>query len=155
VFPTGSPRPVRDGVSWARDESENYYYTEFHQQGLIYSEIEFWWDKQIHDKVFLPEAAAKLLLVAVQVARSVYIQCGYFGLFDIGMRTCGVSDRVIRSTIVNTVRVIDNDLEVTARASAAEEEKEMLPKCKEMIRQIYWAFGRDATDQRIDADFLQ
>ncbi|MBZ5494143.1 MAG: ATP-binding protein [Acidobacteriia bacterium] len=152
-FPSGSPRPVRDGVSWARDESADYYYTEFHQQGLIYSEIEFWWDKQIHDKVFLPEAAAKLLLAAVEYARDLYRKCGYFGLFDVGMRICGVSDRVLRNAIINTVRVIDNEVEVNTRASAAEDERELLPKCKGMIQEIYWAFGRDAKDDRLEADF--
>jgi hypothetical protein len=152
-FPSGTPRPVRDGVSWAHDESDNYYYTEFHQQGLIYSEIEFWWDKQIQDRVFLPEAAAKLLLAAVEFARSIYAQCGYFGLFDVGIRTCGVMNRVIRNTIINTVRVIDNDVEVSARASVAEGEKELLSRCKEMIRQIYWAFGRDVADDRLESDF--
>jgi hypothetical protein len=152
-FPAGTPRPVRDGVSWAHDDSRTYYYTEIHQQGLIYTEAEFWWDRQIKDKVFLPEAAAKLLLVANEFARDLYRQCGYFGLFDIGMRVCGVANRVIRHAIINTVRVIENDVEVNARASAAEGRDELLSKCKEMIRQIYWAFGRDADNDRLEADF--
>lgn len=69
------------------------------------------------------------------------------------MRICGVSDRVLRNAIINTVRVIDNEVEVNTRASAAEDERELLPKCKGMIQEIYWAFGRDAKDERLEADF--
>lgn len=154
-FPSGTPKPVRDGVSWAHDESSMYYYTEINQQGLVYTEVEFWWDRQIKDKVFLPEAAAMLLLLAVEFARDLYVQCGYFGLFDVGMRVCGIANRVIRSTIINTVRVIENDVEVHTRASGADAHVDLLPKCKELIRQIYWAFGRDVDDKRLEQDFGQ
>lgn len=152
-FPFGDPRPVRDGVSWAYDESRDYCYTEIHQQGLIYSEVEFWWDQQIRERVFLPETAAKLLWATGAFSRSLYRHCGYFGLFDLVMRVFGVADRPIRSTVINFARVMDDMIEAKSTVSASWSEDELFPKCKQMLRDVYWAFGRDARDDRLEADF--
>lgn len=153
-FPHGFPRPVRDGISWA-DEESRYYYTEIHEIGLVYSEIEFWWDDQVK-KAFLPHAAAKLLNVAVQFSRDLYVKCGFFGSFDLSMRIAGVADRSLNSAraVLSTVpRVMDDVTEVSCRVTTPGNDDEMLSYCKNLIRQIYWTFGRDVSDDDLNADF--
>ena len=154
-FPHGFQRPVRDGVSWA-DEESRYYYTEIHELGLIYSEFEFWWDQDPIRKSFLSPAAAKLLHAAAQFSRELYLRCGFFGSFELVMRIAGVMDRALLSAnavIANAARVMDDVTEVAYRVSTPGTEEDMLVGCKDMMRNIYWAFGRDAEAKTIDADF--
>lgn len=153
-FPHGFPRPVRDGVSWA-DEESKYYYTEIHEIGLVYSEIEFWWDDSTK-KAFLPHAAAKLLYAAIQFSRDLYLACGFFGSFDVTMKIAGVADRHLRTAraiVSNGPRVMDDVTEVSCRVPTPGTDQEMLPYCKNIIRDIYWAFGRDVSDSDLAADF--
>jgi hypothetical protein len=153
-FPHGFPRPVRDGISWA-DEESKYYYTEIHEIGLVYSEIEFWWDDSTK-KAFLPHSAAKLLNVAVQFSRDLYLECGFFGSFDVTMKIAGVADRSLnsaRAVLSNAPRVMDDVTEVSCRVSTPGNDQDMLAYCKNLIREIYWAFGRDVSENDLAADF--
>jgi hypothetical protein len=153
-FPYGVPHPVFEGIYWGHDESRDYYYTEIHQQGLIYSEYEFWWDKyKPNDPIFIPSAAAILLRAAAEFGRELYQQFGYFGLFDLHIGLAGIKDRRIDSSWGMMPQIMDGAIEVAAKFSAASSEEELLPKCKEMIREIYWAFGWDAKADRLEADF--
>jgi hypothetical protein len=153
-FPHGFPRPVRDRISWA-DEESKYYYTEIHEIGLVYSEIEFWWDDSMK-KAFLPHAAAKLLNAAVQFSRDLYAECGFLGSFDLSLRIAGVADRSLNSArgVLSTApRVMDDVTEVSCRVTTPGNDEEMLSYCKNLIRQIYWAFGRDISENDLSADF--
>jgi hypothetical protein len=152
TFPYGMPHAILEGIYWGHDESNSYYYTEIHQQGLIYSEFEFWWDRQVPDKPFLPNCAAILLRAAGEFARTLYRHFGYFGLFDLRMGLSGVRDRHIKSPWT-TRRIMDDVMEVTARISAGSSEEELLSKSKDMIRQTYWAFGWDVPNDLLEADF--
>lgn len=151
-FPYGVPHPVFEGIYWAHDESKNYYYTEIHQQGLIYSEFEFWWDDENGD-VFIPGAAASLLSAAAEFGRTLYRHFGYLGLFDLGIRLVGIRNRYVYPTFSLKPRIMDDVIEITARMSVGVSEEELLLKCKQMIREIYWAFGWHVDDKRISDDF--
>jgi hypothetical protein len=151
-FPYGVPHPVFEGIYWAHDESKNYYYTEIHQQGLIYSEFEFWWDDENGD-VFIPGAAASLLSAAAEFGRTLYRHFGYLGLFDLGIRLVGIRNRYVHPTFFLKPRIMDDVIEITARMTVGVSEEELLLKCKQMIREIYWAFGWQVDDKRITEDF--
>jgi Schlafen, AlbA_2 len=153
-FPYGVPHALFEGIYWGHDESSNYYYTEIHQQGLIYSEFEFWWDRhQSNDPVFIPSAAAILLWAAAKFGRGLYQQFGYFGLFDLRIALDGIQDRRIDSSWRMMSRIMDRNIEAVAKFSTEALEEELLSKCKEMIRETYWAFGWDADDRRLESDF--
>lgn len=153
-FPYGVPHALFEGIYWGHDESSNYYYTEIHQQGLIYSEFEFWWDRhQSNDPVFIPSAAAILLWAATRFGRKLYQQFGYFGLFDLRIALDGIQDRRIDSSWRMMSRIMDRSIGVAARFSTEAFEEELLSKCKEIIREIYWAFGWDVDDRRLQSDF--
>lgn len=151
-FPWGGAHPVYEGVYWATEELKDYYYTELHQQGLIYSEFEFWWDRQAEGG-FYPEAAASFLSFTSRFSRNIYRHFGYFGLFDLGLRLVGVRNRSIRPATLDEPKMLDDVMEVTAKISAAASEEELMAKAKEIIRQIYWAFGWDVNDNRLEDDF--
>jgi hypothetical protein len=151
-FPYGVPHPVFEGIYWAHDESKNYYYTEIQQQGLIYSEFEFWWDDENGD-VFIPGAAASLLSAAAEFGRTLYRHFGYLGLFDLAIRLVGIRNRYVHPTFFLNPRIMDDVIEMTARLTVGVSEEELLLKCKQMIREIYWAFGWQVDDKRINEDF--
>lgn len=151
-FPCGMPRPLFEGIYWCQDESSRYFYTEIHQQGLVYTEFEFWWEDQI-ENVFIPHGAAMLLQLASKFASNLFRSVGYFGLFDIGMRLVGVRDRHIHPTFFIKPQMIDDVVEFNTRMSATSTEEELLSKLKEIIRDVYWAFGLDADTKRIEEDF--
>jgi hypothetical protein len=152
IFPTGVPRPIFEGIYWGKDEISTYFYTEIHQQGLVYSEIEFWWEDQI-ENVFVPQSGAILLRLATKFARNIFRRVGYFGDFDLGMRLVGVRDRSIHPTLFQKPKMMDDAVEFNARINATSSEEDILSKLKEMIRDVYWAFGWDVDDNRIANDF--
>jgi Schlafen, AlbA_2 len=152
IFPSGMPHRIFEGIYWGHDESSKYFYTEIHQQGLIYNEFEFWWDEGA-DNVFVPQSAAIMLRLAVKFASNLYRSVGYFGPFDIGMRLAGVRDRHIHPTMFVKPRMMDDVIEFTARMSATLSEDELRSKLKDMMRDVYWAFGWDVDAQRLDEDF--
>jgi Schlafen, AlbA_2 len=151
-FPYGVPHRIFEGIYWGHDESKSYYYTEIHQQGVIYSEFEFWWDDQIDD-VFIPGAAASLLNAASEFGRTLYHHFGYLGLFDLGIRLVGIRNRYVHPTFLSKPRIMDDVIEITARIAAGVSEDELLLKCKQMVREIYWAFGWHVSDNDLAADF--
>jgi hypothetical protein len=151
-FPFGVAHPIFEGIYWAHEDSSNYYYTEIHQQGLIYSEFEFWWDKDDQRRTFIPSAAAVLLRSAAEYGKSLYHDRGYFGLFDLGARLVGIRDRYTDSRFVPGPRVMDEAIEMVAECGVSDSEDVRLVKCKDILRAIYWAFGQDVTNDKLDAD---
>lgn len=151
-FPYGVAHPIFEGVYWGHEESKNYYYTEIHQQGLIYSEFEFWWDQDDQHHIFIPGAAAVLLRSAAEYGKSLYHDRGYFGLFDLVLRLEGIRDRYRDSRWVSGPRVMDETIEMSAECSVSDSEDALLSKCKNILRAIYWAFGQDVTNNQLGSD---
>jgi hypothetical protein len=151
-FPVGTPHAVFDGVYWGYDEDSTYLFTEMHQHGLIYSEFEFWWDRNVTDKVFFPGVAATLLQATGQYARTLYRQFGYFGLFDLHITLAGIKGRCIKS-VWSRREIMDNLIQFESRINTASDEQEVNEKAKEMVRQIYWAFGWDVSNEQLERDF--
>ena len=151
-FPVGTPHAVFDGIYWGYDEDSTYLFTEIHQLGLIYSEFEFWWDRQIPDKTFYPSCAATLLQATGQLARTLYRHFGYFGLFDLHMTLAGIRGRYVKSSWSRR-EIMDDLIQFESKVTAAAEEQEVTDKAKDMVRQIYWAFGWDVSNEQLERDF--
>jgi hypothetical protein len=91
--------------------------------------------------------------VASEFARSLYRHFGYFGLFELRLGFGGVRDRYIHPHNGYMPRMMDDVMEVTARISAATDETEFVAKVKQLIREVYWAFGLDVPVDRLESDF--
>jgi hypothetical protein len=48
---------------------------------------------------------------------------------------------------------MDDLIEFESQISAAAEEKEVTDKAKDMVRQIYWAFGWEVSSEQLERDF--
>jgi hypothetical protein len=49
--------------------------------------------------------------------------------------------------------IMDDLIEFESQISAAAEEKEVTDKAKDMVRQIYWAFGWEVSSEQLERDF--
>jgi hypothetical protein len=153
-FPYGSRCPVLDGLYLADNETSEFYFTEIHQQGLIYTEHEFRWDKyQPNDSEFFPGGAAMLLRIAAEFGCAVYERFGYFGLCDLHLSLVGVKDRAIKSSYHTMPRMMDDSMAVQRTISAHIDNDDLFSICKEMIREVYWAFGLEVSNERLGNDF--
>jgi hypothetical protein len=151
-FPVGMAHAVFEGVYWGYDEDSTYLFTEIHQLGLIYSEFEFWWDRQIPEKTFYPSSAAALLQAMGHYARTLYRHFGYFGVFDLHMTLAGIRGRYIKSNWSQR-EIMDDVIQFESKVSAGAEAQGVTDKAKEMVRQIYWAFGSDVSNEQLERDF--
>lgn len=151
-FPYGTAHPIFEGIYWGHGESSDYYYTEIHQQGLIYSEFEFWWNRHDQRHVFIPSAAAVLLRSAAEYGKGLYHDRGYFGSFDLVVRLEGIRDQFVDSRFAPGPQVMDEAIQMFAECSVNDSEAVLLSKCRNILRGIYWAFGQYATDGKLDND---
>jgi hypothetical protein len=153
-FPYGSRCPVLDGLYLADDESSEFYFTEIHQQGLIYTEHEFRWDKyQPNSLEFVPSGAAMLLRIAAEFGCTLYEQFGYFGLCDLHLGLVGIKGRAVARSVHRLPKMMDDTLAVERKISTRMKDDDLFSICKEMIREVYWAFGWDVDDNRLLRDF--
>ena len=153
-FPYGNRYPVLDGLYLADNETNEFYFTEIHQQGLIYTEHEFRWDKyQPNSLTFVPSGAAMLLQIATEFACSLYEKHGYFGQCDLHLRLVGIKDREITSSWHRMPRMMDDAMDVERKINARIKRDDLFTVCKEMMREVYWAFGWEIDDNRLTKDF--
>jgi Putative DNA-binding domain len=153
-FPFGTRCPVVDGLYLADDESSELYFTEIHQQGLIYTEHEFRWDKYQADGLeFVPSGAAMLLRVAAEFGCELYEQCGYFGLCDLHLGLVGIKGGAVARSAHRLPKMMDDTLAVERKISSRIDNESLFSICKEMIREVYWDFGWEVDDNRLVRDF--
>jgi hypothetical protein len=153
-FPYGTRCPVLDGLYLADDETKEFYFTEIHQQGLIYTEHEFRWDQYQADGLeFVPSGAAMLLRVAAEFGCDLYEQSGYFGLCDLHLGLVGIKGRAVTRSTYRLPKMMDDTLAVERKIGTRIDNHHLFSICKEMIREVYWAFGWEVDDNRLTKDF--
>jgi hypothetical protein len=153
-FPYGNPCPILDGLYLADDQTSEFYFTEIHQLGLVYTEHEFRWDKyQPGNLEFSPSGAAMLLRTAAEFGCYLYEQFGYYGLCDLHLELIGVKDRAVKLSHYRTPQIMDDILAIERKVSTRIDNTVLLSICKEMIRDVYWAFGWEVSSERLQKDF--
>jgi hypothetical protein len=153
-FPYGNLCPVIDGLYLADNETSEFYFTEIHQQGLIYTEHEFRWDKYQPDGLeFMPSGAAILLRTGAEFGCALYEHFGYFGQCDLHLGLVGIKDRAVKSSYHRMPQIMDNTLAVERTISTRIDHDALFSICKEMMREVYWAFGWEVSNERLTKDF--
>ena len=153
-FPYGNRCPVIDGLYVADDGTSEFYFTEIHQQGLIYTEHEFRWDKYEPDGLeFMPSGAAILLRTGAEFGCALYEHFGYFGQCDLHLGLVGIKDRAVKAGYHRMPQIMDDSLAVERTISTRLDNDDLFSICKEMMREVYWAFGWEVSDERLVRDF--
>jgi hypothetical protein len=146
-FPLGSVHPVPEGIFFDGEYYDAYRYTEIHQQGLMYYEYGFWWDReQKWRQMVFPSNIVELLLANFRLASLLYPRAGYWGLLDIEFSLVGVRGRIFYepngpSFASSTPGVVDNEITVRETTSVSELGAKGVELARRMMTDIAWAFG--------------
>lgn len=148
-FPFGNVSLVRNGIFFDGNYSSDYKYTEIQQQGLIYHEYGFWWDKRdgAWATLVFPSSIAELLVAGLSYGLKIYERVGYWGTVDFKFSLIDVRERqftepnAFRMGIESTSFTADNEITVQATGNVNELFADGLELLKELLTDIAWAFG--------------
>jgi hypothetical protein len=161
-LPQGDMQRVAEGVLYLGSS----WSSEFQQQGLILHEFDYWWDYHAHNsfpggKWLSPRATAALLSGVLELSLLIYRKAGYSGLLDFrfeadDLEECGFLDSdPIFGHSSDFRKMIEPDVIVERRFTTFELGDQLTEIAKECQRELYWAFGTDASDSRLALDFQE
>jgi hypothetical protein len=148
LFPLGSIMPVREGIFFDGDYSVALRYTEIQQQGLMYSECGFWWDRrEAHwSEYVFPPSIAELIVAGLHVSCKLYGLLGYWGLVDFEFSLVGIKGRKFRepmrgSSLGAAYGATDDQITVRESASVPEWTANGIEIVRRLMTDMAWAFG--------------
>jgi hypothetical protein len=156
-LPDGQPRRVTGGAICDGHES----YSEFQQQGLIYHEIDYWWDyldqgHQRTNRQINTLATAAVVFASLDLSRNIYREVGYPGLVEFSFGVDGLQDSFLipggSGPTFEPLSMIDNGIRIERQFTVKDLEDRLKEIVKDIQREIYWAFGYDATDALLNYD---
>jgi hypothetical protein len=157
-LPNGRLRRVAGGLLFEGDCGSS----EFQQQGLILHEFDYWWNyygpyvspgaRQLY-----PEVTAALFWGALELSSEIYRKSHYPGLVDFQFNADGLRDaffaRAQEPAFYEPTKLIDSEVTIERRFSVGELEENLMAIARDCQRELYWAFGVDASDKLLDQTF--
>jgi hypothetical protein len=157
-LPQGDMQRVAEGILYL----SNYGSSEFQQQGLILHEFDYWWDYygpsvSVGGKWLSPSVTAAMFSGVLELSLLIYRKAGYYGFLDFkfeadDLEDCGFLDSDNRLWR-DFYKMIEPDVALERRFTMYELGEHLIEIAKECQRELYWAFGIDATDKRLAIDF--
>jgi len=156
-IPTGNLQRIAGGVFFDGE----YSYSEFQSQGLLYYEFDYWWDylypqtSQVVRQVY-PSVTAALINGVLESARLIFQNAGYRGLIDFSFAANGLKDAFFldpNRTVHEPPKLVESEITIKRRFTFAELEEKQLEISIDCQTELYWAFGFQAPERWIKADF--
>jgi len=158
-LPNGRVQRIAGGVLFDGE----YSYSEFQQQGLIFHELDYWWDYAPSSSVspgarqLYPEVTAPVIVSVLDLSRQVYRRAGYPGLVEFRFKAVGLAGAFFsksgRNWLDGVPKLIESEINISRRFSMGELEEDLIAISRDCQRQIYWAFGFDAKEKWLEDDF--
>lgn len=148
TFPDGNSVPIAGGVYFDSRHDDRFFYSEVHEDGLAYHEVGFWWDSSVSKVLVSSNIVARLLMAGLSFGVQLYERLGYFGLVDYHFELNGVEGRFLCETPASPSAFYcrDNDVVVELHDTVPALAEDVPNRCKQMLRDVYWAFGANVDD---------
>jgi hypothetical protein len=157
-LPDGQLQRIAGGVAF----HGGYSSSEFQQQGLISHEVDYFWDYYGHAvspgaRQLLPGVTAALIWGSLELSRRIYGKMGYSGLIDFEFRADGLKDAFFAdagsSSIYGPSKLVESEIIVQRRFPWPELDSNLMDIAQGCQRELYWAFGFDVKNDRLEHDF--
>lgn len=152
TIPVGNSTPIASGVSFDSLSNDWFYYSEVHDDGLAYHEFGFWWDNQVNTKFVPSKAVAHLLMAGLFYGVRLYGMLGHLGLVDYHFEMDGVEGRMLceSPSKPSPFYCRDKTVLLEIRETVPRLSGDIVGRCKEMLRDVFWAFGGSVNEIDLD-----